>query len=86
MANTYESIAFLTREEAEEPVRILKEKGEAAALDYLKQFHEPGEGTLVSTRENPWKDHDNVYEEDEWVMFYNFDVPYIGLVAKIVMP
>ena len=28
----------------------------------------------------------NVYEEDEWVMFYNFDVPYIGLVAKIVMP
>ena len=58
MANTYESIAFLTRDEAEEPIQILKEKGESAALDFLKQFHEPGEGTLVSTRENPWKDHD----------------------------
>ena len=69
----------MTREEAEEPVRTLEEKGEAAAFDYLKQFHEPGEGILVSTRENPWK-------EDEWVMLYNFDVPYIGLVVKILMP
>ena len=64
MANTYESIAFLTREEAQEPIKILEDQGEAAALEYLKQFHEPGEGTLVSTRENPWKDHDNVYEEN----------------------
>lgn len=86
MTNTYESIAFLTRDEAEEPLRILKESGESNALEFLKQFHEPGEGTLVSTRKNPWKDHDNVYEEGAWVMFYNFDVPYIGLVVKVVMP
>ena len=50
MANTYESIAFLTRDEAQEPIRILKEKGEAAALEFLQQFHEPGEGTLVCSR------------------------------------
>ena len=85
MTNTYESIAFLTRDEAEEPIRILKQNGEASALEYLKQFHEPGEGTFVSTRENPWKDHDNIYEKDGWVMFYKLDVPYIGLVTKVVM-
>ena len=85
MTNTYESIAFLTRDEADEPIKILKQNGEAAALVFLKRLYEPGEGTLVSTRENPWKDHDNIYEEEGWIMFYNLEVPYIGLVAKVAM-
>ena len=83
MAQTYESIAFLSKEEAHDTMRILREKGEAAALEHLKQWHEPGEGTLVSTRGNPWKTHDHVYEDGDWVMFYNFDVPYIGLVCRL---
>ena len=85
MTNTYESIAFLTRDEANEPIKILKQNGEAAALEFLKQLYESGESTLVSTRENPWKDHDNIYEEDDWMLFYSLDVPYTGLVTKVAM-
>ncbi len=83
MAQTYESVAFLDREEAQEAMKILKEKGEAAVLDYLRVGHAPGEGTLISAKDNPWKEHDYVHEVDNWVMFYNLDVPYIGLVCRV---
>ncbi len=83
MAQTYESIAFLSKEEADDTIQILRDKGEAAALEHLKRWHEPGEGTLVSTQGNPWKAHDHVYQDGDWVMFYNFDVPYIGLVCRL---
>ena len=55
----------------------------AAVFDFLKQAYAPGEGTLVSSRDNPWKQHDHVYEKDDWVMYYNTDVPYFGLVARL---
>lgn len=83
MSQTYESIAFLNKEEAHEAVEILNRQGESAVLDYLKRWYEPGEGTLISTRSNPWKEHDHVYEYEDWVMFYNLDVPYFGLVCRL---
>lgn len=83
MSYTYESIAFLNKEEAKDAMTILKGQGEAAVLKYLKQWYEPGEGTLISTRENPWKEHDYVYEDENWLLYYNLDVPYIGLVCRL---
>ncbi len=83
MYNTYESIAFLSKDEATEVMAILEEEGESAALRFLKRFYEPGEGTLVSTRDNPWKEHDHLFEEENWIMYYNFEVPYIGLVCRL---
>lgn len=81
MSITYEAIVFLTDDDAAEPMRILREQGEQAALGYLKRWHQPGEGTLISTRNNPWKDEDSLFRDGEYVMYYNSTIPYIGLVC-----
>ena len=83
MAHTYESIAFVTHDDAAEAMQTLTSGGEAAVVEYLKQWYEPGEGTLVSTRKNPWKEHDHVYEDGDWVLYYNTQVPYFGLVCRL---
>lgn len=83
MAGSYESIVLLNGDEAEKAIVLLKEKGEGAALEYLRQWHEPGEGTLVSSRDDPWKSGDSIYESGKYVMYYNLHVPYIGLVNRV---
>jgi len=42
-----------------------------------------GRCTLFSTRENPWKEDDFIYEDGSWVMYCNKDVPYFGLVSRL---
>ncbi len=83
MSVTYESIVLLREDEARETLGILDQQGEAAALSYLKQWHEPGEGTLASSPGNLWKNEDSVYEEGKYVMYHNRQVPYIGLACKV---
>lgn len=83
MANTWESVVFLERGDAKDAIEVLNERGESGVLEYLKQWHRPGEGTLVSTQGNPWCNHANLYEEGSWFLFYDLTVPYIGLVYKI---
>ena len=83
MSTTFESIILLHQNEAREALEVLENKGASAALEYLKKWHEPGEGTLVSTRGNPWKESDELFEEASYVMYYDKGVPYIGLVARI---
>lgn len=82
-AQTYKSIALVAHEEVDEAMQTLSASGEAAVLEYLKQWYEPGEGTLVSTRKNTWKEYDHVYEDGEWVIYYNTQVPYFGLVCRL---
>ncbi|MFW6219308.1 MAG: hypothetical protein ACOC33_00440 [bacterium] len=73
----YENVVFLQGEEAEEPLQILKEKGEDAALEYLKQWHDPGnhEGDDKLNHGT----NDDVYEKDNYIMSYNDSLGYIGL-------
>jgi len=83
MSITYESIIMLRDDEAAEPIRILRERGDQAALEHLKSWHEPGEGTLISTRSNPWKEQDHVFQDGNYVLYCDFDEPYIGLVCTV---
>ena len=83
MTDTYESIVLLHGQEATEAVRLLREQGVEAALEHLKQWHEPGEGTLVSTRDTPWRKDDEVLEEGRYILYLNESSPYIGLVCKV---
>jgi len=85
MAGTYESIVRLNGDEAEKAIVLLKDQGEVAALEYLRRWHEPGEGTLVSSRDDPWSDGDSIYESGQFVMYYNLRKPYIGLVQRVVL-
>lgn len=83
MSESYENIVLLRGEEAARAIEILEERGEDAALEHLRQWHEPGEGTLVSSREDPWKASDRRYWRGDFVVYYDPGVPYIGLVNRI---
>ena len=85
MTDTYESIVLLHGAEAEEAMALLAKEGEAAALAHLKRWHEPGEGTLVSSRDTPWKAGDRRFEEGRYVLYYDEKAPYIGLVCRVDM-
>jgi len=74
----YEDVVFIQGEEANEPLDILEEKGENAALEYLQQWHYPGEH---STRnELPHGAEDRTYDVDGYHMAWNPRIGYIGLV------
>ncbi len=73
-----ERIVFMQGEEAEEPLRILDEQGEEAAIEYLAQWHFPGEH---ETSETPGAgSDDDVYRaEDGFRLSWNTRLGYIGL-------
>lgn len=73
----YEDVVFLQGDEAEEPMNILDEKGVDAALEYLKQWHYPGEH--MGRKELPHGTNDKTYEKDGYIMGWNPHLPYIGL-------
>jgi len=78
----YYEIVFLQGEKAEEPLTILRDKGEEAALDYLKEF-DRGEEMDVNPEDAPWGDDDRVMEKDGYVMSWNTEFGYIGLVREV---
>ena len=84
--NNYESIILLHRDEAKAVLKLLETEGEKAAIARMKAMHQPGEGTVVSTRNAPWNDDDQVFEEDGYIMYYNQAVGYVGLVCRIEVP
>lgn len=79
----YESVVLLQREEAQRAIEILSDEGDGAALEFLKQWHDPGEGTLIMRPGDPWQAGDAVYREGAYTMYYNLATPYIGLVCKL---
>ncbi|MCK5365785.1 MAG: hypothetical protein KAR22_22570, partial [Gammaproteobacteria bacterium] len=80
---SYESVVLLHAEEAKQAIAIMREQGKTASLDYLMACYEPDESTLVDHRMPPWNDGDSVFENDEFVLYYNLNSPYIGLVRKL---
>lgn len=73
----YESIVFMQGEEADEPLKILEEQGEEAALEFLKQW-DYGEGG-ETYNENPAGADDDEYRSGNYIMSYNTRIGTIGL-------
>jgi hypothetical protein len=80
---SYESVVLLHAKEAEQAIAIMNERGKTASLEYLMASYEPDESTLVDHRMPPWNDGDRLYENEEFVLYYNLESPYIGLVRKL---
>jgi hypothetical protein len=73
----YEDVVFLQGDEAYEPLERLDREGPDAALEYLKQWHYPGEhqGSQVLGHGS----EDKTYEKDGYIMSWNPRLDYIGL-------
>jgi len=74
----YERVVFLDGSEADEAMDILNNDGRDAALEYLKQWHYPGQG--MGSDEIGNGTQDKTYEKDGYIMSWNPYLPYIGLV------
>lgn len=81
-AQKYYEIVFMQGEEADEPLKILDNKGESAAIEYLADWDYGGEMEHTEV-EAPWGPHDDTFEEDDYVLSYNDRLGYIGLVRKV---
>lgn len=73
----YEDIVFIQGDEANEIYDILNEKGEEAALDYLKQWHLPNEHQ--TSDELLHGKNDRVYKKDGYIMSWSPKGLYFGL-------
>ena len=72
------NIVFIQNEEAEEPLRILEDQGEGAALRYLRQW-DYREDEVEVYDENPGGSGDSVYREGNYILTYNTSLCYIEL-------
>jgi len=73
----YENIMFAQGDDANEPLAILNNQGEDAALEYLTQWHYPGEHD--GSNELGHGTSDKVYKKDGYIMSWNSRLGYIGL-------
>ena len=73
----YEDVVFLQGDEAYQPLEILDTKGQDAAMEYLKQWHSPGEHQ--GSQELGHGSDDQTYEKDGYIMTWNTRIGYIGL-------
>lgn len=77
----YEQVFFAQEHEADDILDMIDNKGEAATLEYLKQWHYPGEHM---TRDNPGRGSDDrVFEKDGYILSYNPRIGYVGLEYKL---
>lgn len=75
--DSYEDVVFMQGEDAEDALSILETQGEDAALNYLKQWHEPG--SHMGSSELGHGSGDETYEKDGYIMSWNSRMGYIGL-------
>lgn len=73
----YEDVVFMQGEEAEEPLQILNDQGEDAAMEFLKQWHDVG--NHMGRNELPHGTSDQTYDKDGYHMAWNDRLGYIGL-------
>lgn len=76
----YEDVIFLQGKQADEFFDILDSKGKDAAMEYLKNWHYPGEHD--TRKESPAGRSDEEYEKGGYLMHWNKDLHYAGLVYK----
>jgi hypothetical protein len=74
----YEDVIFLQDSSADEVLDILNNEGKDEALNFLIQWHYPGEHMM---RDNVGSgDSDSIYKKDGYIMSWNSRIGYIGLV------
>jgi len=73
----YENVVFLQGDEAFDALERLDREGEDAALEYLKQWHYPGEHE--GSQEENHGTADKTYRKDGYIMSWNPSIGYIGL-------
>lgn len=77
----FEDVIFLQGDEAEEPLQILHDQGQDAAMEYLKQSHDYG--NHMDRNELPHGSSDQTYEKDGYHMSWNDSLGYIGLTYDL---
>lgn len=76
-----ERIVFVQGDEADEPLSVLDTDGTEAAIEYLAQWHNPGEHELA--QEPAAGSSDDVFETDHgFILTWNVRLGYIGLEHK----
>jgi hypothetical protein len=74
----YEEVIYLQDHEADHALNILKQDGKDDAMDYLMQWHEPG--NHESSNELGTGTSDRIYKKNGYIMYWNPSLGYIGLV------
>jgi len=74
----YEQVVTLDGSEAAHALNILMQDGKDDAMEYLKQWHQPGQGMGSNTLGHG--SMDKTYEKDGYIMNWNSSLGYIGLV------
>ena len=74
----YEQVVYLDGQEADHALNILMQDGKDEAMEYLKQWHNPGQG--MGSDEIGSGSQDKTYEKDGYIMSWNSSLGYIGLV------
>ncbi len=77
----YEQVIFLQDHEADHALNILKQDGEDEAIEYLMQWHQPG--NHETSEETGFGLSDKTYEKDGYIMSWNPTIGYIGLVHDL---
>jgi len=77
----YEDVVFMQGEEADEALEILNNQGEDAAMQYLMQWHSPGQH--MGSAELGHGSSDQTYEKDGYIMAWNTPLNYIGLQYEL---
>ena len=74
----YERVIFAQGDDAEEPLEIVREEGPEAAIEYLAQWHNPGEHETGDTLSHGTDD--NVFRTDDgYILSWFPAMDYIGL-------
>ena len=79
----YTSIVFIQDSEADEPLKILKQDGQMACLEHLRgwDYRESAEVSLKA----PWGAQDDLFQIGDYVVNYNWGLPYIGLTRVKIL-
>lgn len=76
----YESIYFAQGDDADEVLNIFHDEGETAAMEYLKQWHYPGEHETRSGHGAGSNDY--LHIADNYYLVINTSLNYAGLSYK----
>ena len=77
----YEQIVFLQDHEADHALNILMQDGEDDAMDYLMQWHQPG--NHMTSEDAGFGSSDKTFERDGYTMAWNTSLGYISLVHDL---
>lgn len=75
----YEDVIYLQDHEADHVLNVLKQDGKDEAINYLMQWHQPG-NHQSSNELGGIGTSDRIYRKDNYIMYWNPSLGYIGLI------